>query len=33
MHELEERKIEAFRTDEDGLITVVSDGKRLRFNK
>jgi competence protein ComEC len=28
---LQERKIAIFRTDEVGLITVVSDGKRLRF--
>jgi competence protein ComEC len=29
---LQERKIAVFRTDEVGLITVVSDGKRLRFS-
>jgi len=29
---LHERKIAVFRTDEVGLITVVSDGKRLRFD-
>ncbi len=29
---LHERKIEVFRTDEEGLITVVSDGRRLRFD-
>jgi competence protein ComEC len=29
---LHERKIAVFRTDEAGLITVVSDGRRLRFD-
>ena len=29
---LRERKIAVFRTDEVGLITVVSDGRRLRFD-
>ena len=29
---LQERKIAVFRTDEMGLITVVSDGRRLRFD-
>jgi len=29
MRELAERKIATFRTDEDGLITVISDGRRL----
>ena len=29
---LQERKIAVFRTDEEGLITVVSDGRRLRFD-
>jgi competence protein ComEC len=33
IHELEERRIAAFRTDQRGLITVVSDGRRLRFTK
>jgi competence protein ComEC len=28
---LQERHIDVFRTDEQGLITVTSDGKRLRF--
>lgn len=30
MHELEQRKIATFRTDQVGLITVMSDGRRLR---
>lgn len=30
---LEERRIAVFRTDQLGLITVVSDGKRLRFDE
>lgn len=29
---LRERNVAVFRTDEEGLITIVSDGKRLRFN-
>jgi len=29
---LKDRKIAVFRTDESGLITVVSDGRRLRFD-
>jgi competence protein ComEC len=29
---LHERKIAVFRTDEQGLITVISDGRRLRFD-
>jgi len=33
LRELEERKIAAFRTDQQGLITVVSDGKRLRIDR
>jgi competence protein ComEC len=32
IRELRERKIAVFRTDELGLITVVSDGMRLRFD-
>jgi len=29
---LQSRKIVVRRTDEDGLVTVVSDGRRLRFD-
>jgi competence protein ComEC len=29
---LQERKVAVFRTDQEGLITVISDGRRLRFN-
>jgi competence protein ComEC len=31
IEELAQRKIPAFRTDENGLVTVVSDGKRIRI--